>query len=48
MSEVQNMAQNQRPEVKYGELNIENSKTNLKMAQSSILPILSLTGKYFQ
>nr|WP_294307527.1 TolC family protein [uncultured Chryseobacterium sp.] len=44
MSEVQNMAQNQRPEVKYGELNIENSKTNLKMAQPSILPTLSLTG----
>ncbi len=44
LSEVQNMAQNQRPEVKYGELNIENSKTNLKMAQSSILPTLSLTG----
>ncbi|WP_294291119.1 TolC family protein [uncultured Chryseobacterium sp.] len=44
LSEVQNMAQNQRPEVKYGELNIENSKTNLKMAQPSILPTLSLTG----
>ncbi|WP_294318614.1 TolC family protein [uncultured Chryseobacterium sp.] len=44
LSEVQNMAQNQRPEVKYGELNIENSKTNLKMAQSSILPTLNLTG----
>lgn len=44
LSEVQDLAQNQRPEVKYGELNIENSNTNLKMAQSSILPTLSLTG----
>lgn len=44
LSEVQNMAQNQRPEVKYGELNIENSKTNLKMARASIFPTLSLTG----
>ncbi|WP_415326152.1 TolC family protein [Chryseobacterium sp. MMS23-Vi53] len=44
LSEVQNLAQNQRPEVKYGELNVENSNTNLKMAQASILPTLSLTG----
>lgn len=44
LSEVQDLAQNQRPEVKYGELNVENSNTNLKMAQASILPTLSLTG----
>lgn len=44
LSEVQNLAQNQRPEVKYGELNIENSNTNLKMTQASILPTLNLTG----
>jgi len=44
LADVQNLAQNQRPEVKYGELNIENSNTNLKMAQASILPTLSLTG----
>ncbi len=44
LSEVQNLAQNQRPEVKYGELNIENSNTGLKMAQASVLPTLSLTG----
>jgi outer membrane protein len=28
----------------YGELNIENSNTNLKMTQASILPTLNLTG----
>lgn len=44
LSEAQDLAQNQRPEVKYGELNIENSNTNLKMAQASILPTLSVTG----
>ncbi|SHG33552.1 TolC family protein [Chryseobacterium vrystaatense] len=44
LSDAQNLAQNQRPEVKYGELNIENSNTNLKMAQASIQPTLNLTG----
>lgn len=44
LSEVQNLAQNQRPEVKYGELNVENSNTNLKMAQASILPTLNVVG----
>ncbi|MCA6068426.1 TolC family protein [Chryseobacterium sp. RG1] len=44
LSEAQDLAQNQRPEVKYGELNIENSNTNLKIAQASILPTLSVTG----
>lgn len=41
---VQNTAQNQRPEVKYGELNIENSALLLKMAKSSIKPTLSISG----
>lgn len=44
LQEVQNSAQTQRPEVKYGQLNIENSETNLKIAQSSIKPTLSLAG----
>lgn len=44
LSDAQNLAQNQRPEVKYGELNIENSNTNLKIAQASIQPTLNLTG----
>lgn len=44
LADVQNMAQNQRPEVKYNELNVENSNTNLKMAKASILPTLSLVG----
>lgn len=44
LQEVQNLAQNQRPEVKYGELNVENSQTNLKMAQASIQPTLSVVG----
>ncbi|TZF92362.1 TolC family protein [Chryseobacterium panacisoli] len=44
LQEVQNLAQNQRPEVKYGELNVENSNTNLKMTKASIQPTLSLTG----
>ncbi|NIF06955.1 TolC family protein [Chryseobacterium sp. Tr-659] len=44
LQEVQNLAQNQRPEIKYGELNVENSNTNLKIAQASIQPTLSLTG----
>ncbi|MDM1552972.1 TolC family protein [Chryseobacterium indologenes] len=44
LQDVQNLAQNQRPEVKYGELNVENSNTNLKMAQASIQPTLSVTG----
>lgn len=44
LQEVQNLAQNQRPEVKYGELNVENSNTSLKMAQASIQPTLNLTG----
>ena len=42
--DVQNLAQNQRPEVKYSELNVENSNTNLKMAKASIQPTLSLVG----
>ncbi|WHF52432.1 TolC family protein [Chryseobacterium gotjawalense] len=41
---VQSIAQNQRPEVKYGELNIENSELLLKMAKSSIKPTLSISG----
>lgn len=44
LQEVQDLAQNQRPEVKYGELNIENSNTALKMARASIQPTLNLTG----
>ncbi|WP_422695759.1 TolC family protein [Chryseobacterium sp. Mn2064] len=44
LQEVQNLAQNQRPEVKYGELNVENSNTSLKMAKASIQPTLNLTG----
>ncbi|MGH1515872.1 TolC family protein [Chryseobacterium sp. JK1] len=44
LQEVQNLAQNQRPEVKYGELNVENSNTSLKMAKASIKPTLNLTG----
>lgn len=44
LQEAQEQAQNQRPEVKYGELNIENSNTSLKMAQASVQPTLSLTG----
>lgn len=44
LQDVQNSAQNQRPEVKYGELNIENSITNLKMAKASIQPTLNLVG----
>ncbi|ROI03228.1 TolC family protein [Chryseobacterium sp. G0240] len=44
LQEVQNLAQNQRPEVKYGELNVENSNTNLKMAKASVQPTLNLTG----
>lgn len=44
LQDVQNSAQNLRPEVKYGELNIENSNTNLKMAKASIQPTLNLVG----
>ncbi|AZA92675.1 Cation efflux system protein CusC precursor [Chryseobacterium nakagawai] len=44
LQDVQVLAQNQRPEVKYGELNVENSNTNLKMAQASIQPTLSVVG----
>lgn len=44
LQDVQNSAQNERPEVKYGELNLENSNTNLKMAQASIQPTLSVVG----
>lgn len=44
LPDVQNLAQNQRPEVKYGELNVENSNTNLKMAQASVQPTLSVVG----
>ncbi|SMD02446.1 TolC family protein [Chryseobacterium sp. YR221] len=44
LADVQHLALNQRPEVKYGELSVENSNTNLKMAQASIQPTLSLTG----
>lgn len=44
LQEVQNLAQNQRPEVKYSELNVENSNTALKMAKASIQPTLNLTG----
>ncbi len=44
LQDVQNLAQSQRPEVKYGELNVENSNTNLKMAQASVLPTLSVVG----
>ncbi|REC59527.1 TolC family protein [Chryseobacterium pennae] len=44
LPDVQNLAQSQRPEVKYGELNVENSNTNLKMAQASVQPTLSVVG----
>lgn len=44
LEEVQTIAQTLRPEVKYGELNVENTNTNLKMAQASIQPTLSVTG----
>jgi outer membrane protein len=44
LADVQNTAQNERPEIKYGELNVENYNTNLKMARSSIQPTLSLVG----
>lgn len=44
LQDVQSIAQNQRPEVKYGELNVENSNTSLKMAQASIQPTLSVVG----
>ncbi|SHM18839.1 TolC family protein [Chryseobacterium polytrichastri] len=44
LQDVQNSAQNERPEVKYGELNLENSNTNLKMAKASIQPTLSVVG----
>ncbi|KMQ69219.1 hypothetical protein ACM39_03720 [Chryseobacterium sp. FH2] len=44
LQEVQDLAQHHRPEVKYGELNVENSNTSLKMAQASILPTLSVVG----
>ena len=44
LEDVQNLAQNQRPEIKYSELNVENSNTNLKMAKASIQPTLSLSG----
>lgn len=44
LQDVQSLAQNQRPEVKYGELNVENSNTSLKMAQASIQPTLSVVG----
>ncbi|WP_160138470.1 TolC family protein [Chryseobacterium sp. c4a] len=44
LQDVQNLAETLRPEVKYGELNVENSNTNLKMAQASIQPTLSVVG----
>ncbi|MGA9211863.1 TolC family protein [Kaistella sp.] len=44
LEDVQQIAQNQRPEMKYGELNIENSELLLKMTKSSIKPTLSLSG----
>ncbi|RQO42604.1 transporter [Chryseobacterium sp. KBW03] len=44
LQDVQNLAQSQRPEVKYSELNVENSNTNLKMAKASIQPTLNLVG----
>lgn len=44
LQEVQDLAQHQRPEIKYGELNVENSNTNLKMAKASIQPTLSVVG----
>ncbi|MFP3598734.1 TolC family protein [Chryseobacterium sp. SIMBA_029] len=44
LQDVQDTAQNQRPEVKYGELNIESSNTNFKMAKASIQPTLNLVG----
>ncbi|ASW74424.1 hypothetical protein IQ37_05005 [Chryseobacterium piperi] len=44
LQDVQSSAQNHRPEVKYGELNLENSNTNLKMTRASIQPTLSLVG----
>ncbi|KAB1228657.1 TolC family protein [Chryseobacterium viscerum] len=44
LQDVQNLAQSQRPEVKYSELNVENSNTNLKMTKASIQPTLNLVG----
>jgi outer membrane protein len=44
LEDIQNIAQNQRPEVKYSELNVENSNTNLKIAKASVQPTLSLVG----
>ncbi|AZA82644.1 transporter [Chryseobacterium lactis] len=44
LQEVQSQAQNQRPEIKYSELNVENSNTALKIAKASIQPTLNLTG----
>lgn len=44
LQDVQNSAQNQRPEVKYSELNLENSNTNLKMTKASVQPTLNLIG----
>ncbi|MBK1895508.1 TolC family protein [Chryseobacterium paridis] len=44
LQDVQNSAQNQRPEIKYSELNLQNSTTNLKMTKASVQPTLNLVG----
>ena len=44
LGEIQNTAQNSRPEIKYSELNVQNAETGLKMAQASIKPTLNLVG----
>lgn len=42
LQEVQAFAQSQRPEIKYGQINIENAETSLRMTESSVKPSLSL------
>ena len=44
LQEAEDMAQNQRPEIRSGQLNIENANLQLKMAQASTKPTLSLVG----
>ncbi|ATL45378.1 TolC family protein [Elizabethkingia sp. HX WHF] len=42
LQEAENMAQNQRPEIRFGELNIQNANLQLKMAQASTKPTLNI------
>lgn len=46
LQDVQNIAQDQRPEIKYGKLNEENAEVNLDMAKAATKPTLSLTGSF--